>query len=208
MTSHITTLLFDLDNTLIDQHSALLAWLAPYRNAIDGDEALRRFAQTQDIRVIVRMISSTTGQEPKLLMQDYQSQLMQSIQPDPATLQLLQTLMPIFTLAIVSNGAHHKQIEKINRACLQSFFSEITISGSMGVKKPHPAIFTHTLNRLRRVPEDCLFIGDDLINDIQGAHQVGMKTCWLNTGELPDGFAVRPSYQIGSLAELTALLLS
>ena len=49
-------------------------------------------------------------------------------------------------------------------------------------------------------------VGDSLSSDILGGIQAGMRTCWVN----PQGKAapenITPTWQIGSLSELPALL--
>jgi len=48
--------------------------------------------------------------------------------------------------------------------------------------KPHRDIFEHALERLECEAKSVLHVGDHPIHDMQGAHEVGMKTCWLDDG--------------------------
>lgn len=46
----------------------------------------------------------------------------------------------------------------------------------LGIRKPDPAIFLHTLRELGVAPEASIHVGDDLVDDVQGAAAVGMTT--------------------------------
>jgi len=48
------------------------------------------------------------------------------------------------------------------------------VSCELGVRKPHPDMFLSALRRLRVEPEKAVFVGDRVLDDVQGAHRVGM----------------------------------
>ena len=55
--------------------------------------------------------------------------------------------------------------------------------------KPHPRYFTEIVERLGRRPGECAMVGDDWRNDIVPSRQAGLLTYWLNeTAPVPDGF--------------------
>jgi putative hydrolase of the HAD superfamily len=69
-------------------------------------------------------------------------------------------------------------------------------SSEVGLRKPHPAIFERALEALGVEPEDALFVGDRLFEDIRGAAELGMTTVqalWYRADEHPDG--AEPDYQ-------------
>ena len=140
------------------------------------------------------------------MRQQYQHYLWQNIRPNLEIIQLLERLQKTYKMAIISNGSHSNQQRKIHKAKLKPYFQQITISGKMGVRKPCPDIFTQTLKRLDRKPEESLFIGDSLKNDIQGAASVGMKSCWVSTHTLPRDPQLTPDYHINSITELESIL--
>jgi len=49
------------------------------------------------------------------------------------------------------------------------------ISSEIGIRKPHPEIFRRALLELAVEPEDAVFVGDRLLDDVGGAHAVGMS---------------------------------
>ncbi|MDF2876281.1 MAG: gph [Sporomusa sp.] len=71
--------------------------------------------------------------------------------------------------------------------------------------KPHPEYYLEIAERIGRKPEECLMVGNDVIEDLAAA-KVGMKTylvtdCLLNS----QAVAAKADYQ-GTLAELAATI--
>jgi HAD superfamily hydrolase (TIGR01509 family) len=54
-------------------------------------------------------------------------------------------------------------------------FDLIVVSGEEKVMKPDPAIYTLTLARLGRQPEEAVFV-DDFAHNIEAAQQLGLAT--------------------------------
>jgi putative hydrolase of the HAD superfamily len=66
----------------------------------------------------------------------------------------------------------------------------IVFSDDVGVSKPNPEIFLHALRTIGVEPEAAMYVGDSLVNDVQGAAQVGMTTVqalWFVADETPVG---------------------
>jgi putative hydrolase of the HAD superfamily len=49
-------------------------------------------------------------------------------------------------------------------------------SSDVGLRKPHPQIFMRALDQIGVAPENTLFVGDRLRQDVGGAHELGMRT--------------------------------
>lgn len=84
-----------------------------------------------------------------------------------------------FKLAIVSNGGHSTRMAILEGLGFTPFFDVIMSSEKAGMSKPKADIFLHTSQILNIQPNECLFVGDHPINDIQGAKSVGMHTVWM-----------------------------
>jgi HAD superfamily hydrolase (TIGR01549 family) len=54
----------------------------------------------------------------------------------------------------------------------------IAISADLGVRKPDPAIFLHTLRALDVPPAEAAMVGDSLRSDIVGARRLGILAIW------------------------------
>jgi putative hydrolase of the HAD superfamily len=71
---------------------------------------------------------------------------------------------------------------------LADLLDVIVFSEEVGVAKPSPEIFLHALGKLGVEPEDAVFVGDGLVNDVQGAAQVGMvsvQALWFRADDTP-----------------------
>ena len=68
-----------------------------------------------------------------------------------------------------------------------SGISRVIISSEIGWRKPAPEFFDIVCRQTDCRPEEILFVGDDLLNDIHGAKQVGMATAWIDRKGQPPG---------------------
>lgn len=110
--------------------------------------------------------------------------------------------------SIITNGHPGLQERKIRSMNLESYVEECIVCDlDQGIGcKPEPNAFLELAGRLRLLPEEILYVGDNPINDIQGARNAGMKTAWLNVMDnwLPQ---VEPAdYEISALCELQRLV--
>lgn len=94
-----------------------------------------------------------------------------------------QTLLGLkqagYKLAIISNGSHATRLSILQGLGFEHYFDVINSSGLFGQAKPKADIFIATAVQLAVEVEQCLFVGDHPINDIQGAQQAGMQALWL-----------------------------
>ena len=101
-------------------------------------------------------------------------------------------------LGLVSNAFDpgwllHRDLEHLGLARRLDFS---VFSSEVGMRKPHPAIFERALEALGVAPENALFVGDRLFEDIRGSAELGMTTVqalWYRADEHPDG--AEPDYQ-------------
>jgi len=81
-----------------------------------------------------------------------------------------------YKLGLVSNTIFPDRfhLTELKRFKLFPYLDTILFSSEVGYKKPHPQIFLQCLESLRVGPEESIFIGDKLIEDIGGAKNVGI----------------------------------
>jgi epoxide hydrolase-like predicted phosphatase len=61
------------------------------------------------------------------------------------------------------------------RSRIDALFDVVVISGEVGLRKPDPGIFTLTIEKLGRRPEECVFV-DDHPGHLKAAQEAGMTT--------------------------------
>ncbi|XOV83921.1 MAG: HAD family hydrolase [bacterium] len=112
-------------------------------------------------------------------------------------LDMLRALKQNFDVIALTNGNAN-----IQRTGLADFFSGAYSAADVGNKKPHPAMFEAPLSALQLKPDQAIHVGDHLIDDIQGAEDVGMHSIWVNlTGAQAAG--VTPSREVRHLDAVT-----
>ena len=127
--------------------------------------------------------------------------------PVPGARELVEELAPRFSLGIVSNGLADVQYTKLDAIGVRSAFECVVLSEDVGVSKPDPRIFHHTLSLLSLSPDEALYVGDSFDNDIVGALEVGMQACWFNpTKQRSSREEIHPTYHVQDLATLASLL--
>jgi len=80
-------------------------------------------------------------------------------------------------LGIVSNAAYLPRLMNAQLAALglAKYFSGVTFSSEVGVRKPHPAIYRDALAKVGVEPFRTLFVGDRVREDVQGPKSLGMR---------------------------------
>jgi putative hydrolase of the HAD superfamily len=111
----------------------------------------------------------------------------------PTTHALLESLRARgLKLGLVSNAFDpgwllHRDLEQMGIAERLDF---AVFSSEVGKRKPHPAIFEHALEALEVEPQQAVFVGDRLYEDVRGAGELGMTTVqalWFRADEQADG---------------------
>jgi putative hydrolase of the HAD superfamily len=101
-------------------------------------------------------------------------------------------------LGLVSNAFDppwilHRDLERMGLAERLDF---AVFSSEVRRRKPDPAIFRAALDALEVSPDETLFVGDRLYEDVRGAGELGMTTVqalWSRADEHPEGG--EPDYQ-------------
>jgi putative hydrolase of the HAD superfamily len=93
----------------------------------------------------------------------------------PGALELLDRLQERFVLYALTNGN-----ADIQRTGLDSYLSGAFSAADVGASKPHGAMFNAALAAVDSRPHEAIHVGDHLVDDIEGAHDAGMHTVWVN----------------------------
>lgn len=63
---------------------------------------------------------------------------------------------------------------------LAHHFTAAVAAPEFGLAKPHPAIFLAGCRDLGVAPQDAVYVGDDVLLDVQGAQRAGLRGVWMN----------------------------
>ncbi|SOC41055.1 YjjG family noncanonical pyrimidine nucleotidase [Ureibacillus acetophenoni] len=225
---HYQTLLFDLDDTLLDfgkaENQALEKlfmelnipldenmketykmfntglWIAHEEGKIGRDELVNtRFAIFFD-----HYGKKVDGVEYET---KYRSYLDEGHQLIDGAMELIQALHQKYDLYIVTNGVITTQEKRLKDSGLAQYFRHVFVSEEVGYQKPRIEFFEYVFNHLGNVDLDkTLIIGDSLTSDIQGGANAGIDSCWFNPHRKINNTGVQPTYEIKMLEELQLML--
>ena len=122
-------------------------------------------------------------------------------EPYEDVLPALQALKERYRLGLLSKGNSYPE-----RCGFEGIFDSVVFSQEHRVEKPDPAIFRIALMELGCSEAELLHVGDSLENDVEGAHNAGIRCAWLNRDNNKNDTAVKPDYEISSLTELLNIL--
>ncbi|OQP49946.1 HAD family hydrolase [Niastella populi] len=215
----IDTLIFDLDNTLIDRNAAMRltiqTWLTEQgckgkrlQTALEDCMQHDNWGYADRLEFSAWMLGKygkskdTTAKQVQQLLHINNSR---NVQPDPQVQTLLQALRNRFLLVLATNGGSRTQRAKLQHTQLEQFFQPeaIFVSGEMEYEKPDPRYFHRIVNELRLDVASTVVVGDNLLNDIKAAGECGLYTCWVSHGRVKNT-GTEPTITIGNITEISA----
>ena len=119
------------------------------------------------------------------------------------TLHILDYLTKKYKLHIITNGFEEVQYKKLKNSGIFHYFSTITTSEEIGLKKPNPIVFIKALEKASTSANHSVMIGDSFEADILGAKNIGMETIFFNyrNEKIPNGYKI-----INFLSEIKSYL--
>ncbi|KAI8125660.1 N-acylneuraminate-9-phosphatase [Lucilia cuprina] len=100
--------------------------------------------------------------------------------PDDYIKMLMRFRQANYRLALITNGPSNAQWEKIRKLHVQPYFDCVLVSADLPWEKPDPNIFYAACKYLNVQPDECIMIGDKLESDIKGGNLAGLAaTFWL-----------------------------
>jgi HAD superfamily hydrolase (TIGR01509 family) len=120
--------------------------------------------------------------------------------PDPDAADILEKLKRQgLLLAVISNTEDGRLVESLNAAGIARKFDRLIDTHLGNIRKPDPAIFNLTLERLDLEPHEAAYVGDSYAYDALAASAIGLRGILLDPHDLhPESICPR----IKSLTEL------
>ena len=208
----ITTVLFDLDDTLFDHMATARAALAataatrPTLQAVPVEALYQRYSELLEALhplVMTGRLSYLAAREQRFqqLLAPYEPgvSVAESLRvaeqhyghyqrlrrPLAGALALLQRLKPTYKIGIVTNNRTEEQREKLRFLGMDTLVDALITSEGVGVLKPDPAIYQVALQRLAAQSSATVMVGDNWQADVVGALAVGIRPVWLNRTGAP-----------------------
>ena len=97
----------------------------------------------------------------------------------PDALETLDYLKEKYSLALLTNGDHYCQSQKVVQNKLEDYFELTIISDDIGKPKPDPLMYNLALEHFGIRPEEAVYVGDTFGKDILGAYNAGIRGIWI-----------------------------
>jgi len=222
------TLLFDVDDTLLDFQKAEKVALRmlfeekgiPLTSEVEAQykkinknlwDAFEEGEINRDEVVNTRfsILFKEYGEEVDgiLFENNYRSYLEEGDQLMQGAFEFINQIQSEYDLYIVTNGISKTQDKRLRNAGLHSLFKDIFVSEDTGFQKPMKEYFDYVFERIPNFSfEEGLIIGDSLSADIKGGYVAGIDTCWFNPEKKSNDSEIVPTYEVHNFEELHALL--
>lgn len=221
------TVLFDLDHTLLDSDASAQAAFDTTMRSIDVaptaevfavydrlNQALWRRVEAGEISpndVKVRRFEQLLGElgtrgDPVEMGTTFVQALTDHGELFPGARELLDSVHGKVAMAMVTNGIGAVQRGRLDRLGIEKYFEVVSISGELGMSKPAPSIFDHTLGALGVSDRSAVvMVGDSLASDIAGGVNAGVDTIWFNRNG-SQHTSTAPTYEASSLDAVASYL--
>lgn len=226
----ITTLLWDVDNTLLDfsaaERAAIKSLFREYGLGTCSEEMLRRYAAIN--MAYWERLERGEITKPEVLLgrfreffavegidtaiapefnEKYQLCLGDTIVYRDDSLHIIESLRGKVRQYVVSNGTITAQTKKLRLSGIGALMDGIFLSEELGAEKPNVEFFDKVFSVLGDVDRNqVMIVGDSLTSDILGGRNVGIVTCWYNPSRKPAAGGIHPHHEIADLHEVFQLI--
>ena len=222
------TLLFDVDDTLLDFQKAEKMALRmlfeekgiPLTSEVEVQyktinkslwDAFEEGKMNRDEVVNTRfsILFKEYGEEVDgiLFENNYRSYLEEGNQLIQGAFEFISQIQSEYDLYIVTNGISKTQDKRLRNAGLHTLFQDVFVSEDTGFQKPMKEYFDYVFEQIPNfAPEEGLIIGDSLSADIKGGYVAGIDTCWFNPEKKSNNSEIMPTYEVQNFEELYAIL--
>ena len=232
MKGNFTTILWDVDNTLLDFNYSCKGALRQGFQAMGQnltEEMIARYFEINDKywkmfergeitkdEVLYKRFEEFFGEYGLLDLPgvsvdafsiEFQKSLGNIYSYLDDSLSICKALQTKFKQYIVTNGVSSTQRSKLGLSGFTEVMTGLFISEEIGAPKPTKEYFDYCLEHIEEKDKGrILLVGDSLTSDIKGANMAGIKACWYNPKEqaLPEGYQI--DYEIVDLHQIFEVL--
>jgi len=101
----------------------------------------------------------------------------------PGAKDMLCELSKKYTLSIASYTQSSYTYRELEKLKISQYFSHFIFSSDVGYRKTDPEFFKICLKETKNVPEECIMIGDNYLQDIVTPKKVGFKAILIENPE-------------------------
>ena len=116
--------------------------------------------------------------------------------------KLLSSLSGNYKIALLSNAWLEAPRQMLRDKGYGRWFDVMVCSYDIGIPKPDPRIFQHTLNLLEVEASEAVMVGDSIKADIEGAINAGLEHVWVDN----DGTGEWKGHSVKNISDLPELL--
>jgi len=215
----ISTLLFDMDNTLFDLVGAQISScheVVRFLGHDDGNELFSYFLQPVhgfeshgNIRQYMEDRRIPLDGTFDAACRVYESVKLKAIHPYPGVVETLQHLSDEgYPMCIVTDAHSRDATLRLEKTGMLPYFTSLVSFDLVQEKKPGPGPFLTALEMMQATPSDALLIGDSIRRDIEPCTRLGIRTVYARYGDRfsADRQGHGADYVIDSMSELPHIL--
>ncbi|HET7723411.1 MAG TPA: HAD family hydrolase [Propionibacteriaceae bacterium] len=222
--------LFDLDDTLLDYSAArdagILTWVQDVEAARHATDVVRRWRELEEHhfrrysqgevsfqeqrRARMRAFRSDLGGAADDVLDrafsDYIAHTEAAWAPVPGAVETVRTLGERLLVGVLTNGPVELQARKL--ATLGLDHLALFASSELPAPKPDVRAYEAACTELGVPPARTVMVGDDLVNDVEGALYAGLRSIWFCRDDLPGRvpWPLTPTSAVGVIRDLRELL--
>lgn len=226
----ITTLLWDIDGTLLDfgkaEEYGIRKCFEIFGLGECTDEMLARYSKIN--RKYWEMLERNEITKPEVLrgrfVEFFQSEGIQFDKVDEFNLEYqyrlgdkvffcdngLETVTALkgkIRQYAVTNGTFVAQSRKLVQSGLDEIFDGVFISDKIGFEKPSVEFFEAVQKEIGEfVSNEVMIIGDSLTSDIRGGNNANILCCWYNPQGFENKDSLRIDYEIKDISEILNII--
>lgn len=190
----VSTVLFDMDNTLFDLVAAQVAScheVARFFGRDDGDDLFSYFLQPVhgfesygNIRQYMEERQIPADGTFEAACRIYEAEKLRNIVPYHGVEETLCSLCDRDIPMCIVTDAHSRDATlRLQKIGLLPYFTAMVSFDMVGEKKPGHGPFTTALDMMKADPGDVLFVGDSIRRDIVPCSELGIRTVYARYGD-------------------------